>query len=113
ADGVTRSAAHAVVDALPKTLPYRLTLALIDGWGHLEMSSDSIDTFREKWVRHQQDTARMLMAEAGAAENAIHIVCDHLAAVHVVELRDMSPQFFVRQLNELFPATAKVVCEEV
>lgn len=109
----TRTAARGVVDGLPTTLPYRLTLALVDGWGHLEMSSESIDTYREKWTEHQRETARILMAEAGTAEDAVQIVREHLAAIEVVQSRDVSPQFFVRQLTELFPATAAVVCEEV
>jgi hypothetical protein len=62
AQGPTHAAAVQANDAISKTLAYRLTLDLLDGWGHLRKRLDDYDTERKEVEAEMRATARDLVA---------------------------------------------------
>lgn len=101
AQGPTRAVAVQATEAIPKTLTYRLTLNLLDGWGHIRERLDDHDAARKEVEEDMRATARDLVATYSTPEEVRMVLEQRFSAIH--NLRgddDRSSTIFIGILAE-------------
>jgi hypothetical protein len=106
----TQSYATAVNAAIPQSHQYRLTLALVDGWGHLQERLDDHNARFERWRSEMQLIAREFAADTGTPERATDVLHERMHAIESSKIANASPGTFVRILAEQSQNIAEEVC---
>ena len=111
----TLSEAKAILAAIPQTLSYRVSLAMADGWGHLELDrSEGVRKAMDAWNDELKRLAADLVATFPIATDTIAFLCERL---HLLEITQSavraSPGVFLQILAEVDPRIATGICKTV
>lgn len=109
----TGEEARAVLDGIPQTLAYRVSLALADGWGHLSERSDDIEKAMTVWQEEQKRIGSDLILAFPNAADTLAFLRERLRTLRSIEGGGSSPEIFVRMLSETHPELAGAICESV
>lgn len=105
--------AQAVIAALPRTLGFRITNALMDGWGTLtrERNGDSRRAMTE-WRDEQKLIANELLSSVPDVQSALDLLRERLCVLKQgAESNDSA--YFLSILTESRPDIAEVICRSV
>jgi hypothetical protein len=80
-EGPTHEAAKRVVAAIPKTLSYRVTLAIADAWGDARMSRDGSNRWIQRWREEMAEISKELLIEHSDPSVIVAFVREKLEAV--------------------------------
>ena len=113
-DGPTKVPARAVIAAVPESVHYRLTLALADGWGHLQERQQDPQHPLERWRIRQQEIAEEFGSSIIGTQGAVEVLADRLRTIALTEgVIDTAPGVFIRLLAESKPDIAYALCDTV
>lgn len=111
--GPTKDAAKTVIAAIPQTEKYQLTVALVDGWGHLLRERG--ENFREaqaEWRDEQLRIAREFVKKNIDTKEALDIFQERISVIQKVAGQiNSSPGIFTRLLCEMVPKLAQGIGE--
>jgi transcriptional regulator with XRE-family HTH domain len=94
--GVSRDSALRLLDAIPKTLDYRVTLAVTDAWGRTRMGPEAAGNWFGEWEKEQDEIAEAVLRAYPDATDALKFLRERLASViHANPGKDISPGRFV------------------
>lgn len=114
AKGVTRSEAHEVLAAIQQTLPYRISLALADGWGQLRTGrAGSIKDAMTEWHEEQKRVGSALVAALPSIPGALELLRERLRTLGTLGGERGSPGGFARMLVEAHPEVSTAICDAV
>jgi hypothetical protein len=109
----TESAAVAVLNAIPTTVNYRVSLALADGWGHVTERADDLEKSWEAWPEEQKRIAVAFVSAMPNATAVVEFLRSRLRTLRFLEGGQSEPQIFVGRLLEVYPELADPLCEAV
>ena len=110
----TTSHARLVIDSIPQSLAYRVTLALIDGWGHVTRErGEDFQLSMNNWRAEQRNAADELISSLTDAAKVLEFLRERLNAIRLSRSQQASPAIFVSILTELRPDLAAAICESV
>ena len=113
-DGPTKAPARAVTAAVPESVHYRLTLALADGWGHLQARQQDPQHALERWRIRQQEIVGEFGSSIIGTQAAVEVLAARLCTIAFTEgVIDTAPGVFIRLLAESKPDIADALCDTV
>lgn len=106
-------AARAVLNSVPSSLRYRVTLAMADAWGETRREKGQGGISLEAWQKEQHAIADELFASDTAPKSVVSAIAERLGAIKKVEgAYGGSPGIFVRMVAERSESVAELLCIE-
>ncbi len=114
AEEETRGEARAVLDAIPKTLKYRVSLAFADGWGHLRADRfDDLEAGMREWQDELTQIGSDLVSTCSSVGGVLDVLRERLRTMQAVRGDRSSPGVFARMLATSHPQVADAICKAV
>jgi transcriptional regulator with XRE-family HTH domain len=109
----TAGEAKAVLAAIPKTLPYRVSLVMADPWGHLaRVRGGDVRAAMDAWHQEQKRVASDLVASFPDTEALLAFLRERLDVLQSIQgATRANPGMFVQLLAEAHAPLARAVCE--
>jgi transcriptional regulator with XRE-family HTH domain len=110
--GAVRDAAREVVQSIPQSLDYRVTLSLADAWGHTRMSAGDEGGWLDRWREEQTSIAKELVVAYSSAGELIEYLQLKIDSIRAAAPRSgFSPGQFLGVTATVDIKVARAFCD--
>jgi hypothetical protein len=110
ADGPTKQAAKKALDAIQKTLRYRITLNLLDGWGELrERGSEDYEATQKRIEEDAKATVKDMYATYDSVSAVRAVLEERFAAISALGMANNNPAHFISTLVAEHPDLGRTI----